>query len=60
MKKAGALGGPRGRRADVLAMSADGHAPARIAKAGERAWRALGVDAEASVHGVAPAGAREA
>jgi homoserine kinase len=61
MKKAGALGWTlAGAGPTILALSEDGPAPAKIAKAAERAFRALGVDADATVHAVSPRGAREA
>ncbi len=60
MKKAGALGCTlAGAGPTILALSEEGPAPAKIAKAAERAFRALGVEAEASVHAVSPRGARE-
>ena len=61
MKKAGALGWAlSGAGPTILALSEDGPAPAKIAKAAERAFRALGVEADASIHAVSPRGAREA
>jgi homoserine kinase len=61
MKKAGALGWTlAGAGPTILALSEDGPAPAKIAKAAEKAFRALGVDADATVHAVSPRGAREA
>ena len=60
MKKAGALGWAlAGAGPTILALSEDGPAPAKIAKAAEKAYRALGVEAEASVHAVSPRGARQ-
>ncbi|MFN7990427.1 MAG: homoserine kinase [Thermoanaerobaculia bacterium] len=61
MKKAGALGWAlAGAGPTILALSEEGPAPAKIAKAAERAYRALGVEAEATVHAVSPRGARPA
>jgi Homoserine kinase len=61
MKKAGALGVTlAGAGPTILALSEEGNAPAKIAKAAERAFRALGVESDASVHAVSPRGAREA
>jgi homoserine kinase len=61
MKKAGALGWTlAGAGPTILALSEEGPAPAKIARAAERAFRALGVEADASVHAVSPRGAREA
>ena len=60
MKKAGALGWAlAGAGPTILALSEDGPAPTKIAKAAEKAFRALGVEAEASVHAVSPRGARQ-
>ena len=60
MKKAGALGFTlAGAGPTILALSEEGSAPAKIAKAAERAFRALGVEADASIHAVSPRGARE-
>ena len=61
MKKAGALGWAlAGAGPTILALSEEGPAPAKIAKAAARAFRALGVEADATVHAVSPRGAREA
>ena len=61
MRKAGALGWTlAGAGPTILALSEEGPAPAKIAKAAEKAFRALGVEADASVHAVSPRGAREA
>lgn len=61
MKKAGAHGFTlAGAGPTILALSEDGPAAAKIAKAAAKAFRALGVEAEASVHAVSPRGAREA
>jgi homoserine kinase len=60
MKKAGALGWAlAGAGPTILALSEDGPSPAKIAKAAARAFRALGVEADASVHAVSPRGVRE-
>ena len=49
MKKAGAFGWTlAGAGPTILALSEEGPAPAKIAKAAERAFRALGVDADAT------------
>ena len=61
MKKAGAHGWTlAGAGPTILALSEDGPAAAKIAKAAAKAFRALGVEADASVHAVSPRGAREA
>lgn len=61
MKKAGAHGWTlAGAGPTILALSEDGPAAARIAKAAAKAFRALGVEADAGVHAVSPRGAREA
>lgn len=61
MKKAGAHGFTlAGAGPTILALSEDGPAAAKIAKAAAKAFHALGVEAEASVHAVSPRGAREA
>lgn len=61
MKKAGAFGCTlAGAGPTILALSEEGPAPAKIAKAAARAFRSLGVEADASVHAVSPRGAREA
>lgn len=61
MKKAGALGFTlAGAGPTILALSEEGPAPAKIAKAAARAFRAIGVEADAAVHAVSPRGAREA
>jgi homoserine kinase len=58
MGKAGALGWAlAGAGPTILALSEEGPAPAKIGKAGVRAFRALGVEADASVHAVSPRGA---
>lgn len=60
MKRAGALGvALAGSGPSLLALSADGPRPARIAKAAVEAWRAEGVAATAEVHRVDRVGARE-
>ena len=60
MKKAGALGWTlAGAGPTIVALSEEGTAPAKIARAAERAFRSLGVEADASVHAVSPRGARE-
>jgi len=59
MKKAGAFGWTlAGAGPTILALSEEGPAPAKVAKAAEKAFRALGVEAEASIHAVSPRGAR--
>ena len=61
MKKAGAYGWAlAGAGPTILALSEEGPAPAKIAKAAEKAFRALGVESEATVHAVSPRGARPA
>lgn len=61
MRKAGALGWTlAGAGPTILALSEEGNAPARVAKAAAKAFRAIGVEADASVHAVSPRGAREA
>ena len=61
MKKAGAHGWTlAGAGPTILALSEDGPAAAKIAKAAAKAFRALGVEADVSVHAVSPRGAREA
>ena len=61
MKKAGAHGWTlAGAGPTILTLSEDGPAAAKIAKAAAKAFRALGVEADASVHAVSPRGAREA
>ena len=61
MKKAGALGvALAGAGPSLLALSADGPRPAKIARAAVEAWKASGVEAAAEVHRVDPRGAREA
>ena len=61
MKKAGAFGWTlAGAGPTILALSEDGPAAAKIAKADAKAFRALGVETDASVHAVSPRGAREA
>ena len=61
MRKAGALGYTlAGAGPTILALSEEGPVPARIAKAATRAFRSIGVEADAVVHAVSPRGAREA
>jgi homoserine kinase len=61
MKKAGAYGvALAGAGPSLLALSADGPRPAKIALAAVEAWKAEGVDAAAEIHRVDPIGAREA
>ncbi len=61
MRKAGAFGvALAGAGPSLLAVTAEGSKPARIAQAAVEAWKAEGVDAVAAVHRVDTLGAREA
>ena len=61
MKKAGAFGvALAGAGPSLLAVSAEGPRPAKIAQAAVEAWKAEGVAAVAEVHRIDPLGAREA
>ncbi len=61
LREAGALGWAlAGAGPSLVALSSDGPAPARIARAAERGFRRAGVAAEARVHRIDATGTREA